>query len=132
MTDTTSSRPASVLPAPDSAESQRRRRWRMLKDRLASHGVALGGVSVIIAIVLIFFYLLYVVLPLFASAEADRVANYPAPGGEGGSLYLAMEEQTEIGLRVTSTGKAVFFNTVTGAVIDETELEIPAGAEVSS
>jgi phosphate transport system permease protein len=132
MTDKTLSRPASVLPAPDSLEHQRRRRWRMLKDRVASHGVALGGVSVIIAIVLIFFYLLYVVLPLFASAEAERVADYPAPGGEGASLLLAMEEQTEIGLRVTPAGKAVFFDTETGAIISDEELELPAGAEITS
>ncbi|VAW87709.1 hypothetical protein MNBD_GAMMA17-391, partial [hydrothermal vent metagenome] len=36
---TPNSSPTPILPATDSAENQRRRRWRMLKDRLASYGV---------------------------------------------------------------------------------------------
>ncbi len=123
---------ASVLPLLDSPESQRRRRWRMLKDRAASYGVAIGGVSVVIAIVLIFFYLMYVVLPLFSSASAERVAEYDLPGEAGASLYLAMEEQAEIGFRLTKTGNAHFFNTRNGESIDDIALEIPPGAEISS
>ena len=122
----------SILPATDSVENQRRRRWRMLKDSMASHGVAVGGVSVIIAIVLIFFYLLYVVLPLFASAEAERVAQYDLPGEQGASLYLAMEEQAEIGFRLTATGHALFFHTSSGELIDDVALENPPGSEISS
>jgi ABC-type uncharacterized transport system permease subunit len=41
------------------------RKWRMLKDKIAQYSMPLGGISIIIAITLIFFYLLYVVLPLF-------------------------------------------------------------------
>ena len=41
-------------------------KWRLVKDSLARYGVIVGGLGVIVAIVLIFFYLLYVVLPLFA------------------------------------------------------------------
>ncbi len=127
-----SSSQTSILPSPDSVENLRRRRWRMLKDRLATYGVALGGVSVIIAIVLIFFYLLYVVLPLFAPAEAERLAEYVAPGDDGSSLYLAMEEQAEIGFRLTSTGKAFFFSTQKGELIDNVSLALPAGVTISS
>jgi phosphate transport system permease protein len=39
-------------------------RMRLLKDRLAQYAVAIGGNSVIVAILLIFFYLLYVMLSL--------------------------------------------------------------------
>ena len=122
----------SSLPAIDSPESQRRRRWRMFKDRVASYGVAFGGVSVIIAIVLIFFYLVYVVMPLFASAEAERVADYSLPGEGGASLHLAMEEQAEIGFRLTKTGDGHFFNVSNGELIDDIKLDIPPGAEISS
>lgn len=121
-----------ILPAIDSAENQRRRRWRMVKDGMASYGVALGGVSVIIAIVLIFFYLLYVVMPLFVSAEVDQVGEYGLPGGEEPSLYLAMEEQAEIGMRLTATGHVVFFHTDTGELIHDVPLESPPGASITS
>lgn len=130
----------SVLPATDSAENQRRRSWRMLKDRVATYGVAMGGMSVIVAIVLIFFYLLYVVLPLFASAKMERVSDYALPGSastdgakpDGPSLLLAMEEQTEIGFRLTRDARAIFFDTHSGKLINEIALALPAGAEVSS
>ncbi|WP_455198739.1 ABC transporter permease subunit [Kaarinaea lacus] len=122
----------SILPAIDSAENQRRRRWRMFKDGLATKGVAIGGVSVIIAIVLIFFYLLVVVLPLFSSAEAERIAVYTLPGEGESSLHLAIEEQAEIGFRLTASGNAIFFDTHSGEVNREIALDIPAGAEITS
>ncbi|NOX76702.1 MAG: ABC transporter permease subunit [Gammaproteobacteria bacterium] len=123
---------ASVLSPPDSAENRRRRRWRMLKDRMATYGVALGGLSVILAIVLIFFYLLYVVLPLFSAAEVERSAEYALPGDGGPSLLLAMEEQAEIGFRLSTAGRAIFFNLTDGKPINEVTLELPPGAEISS
>ena len=79
--------------------------------------MALGGVSVIIAIVLIAFYLLYVVLPMFKPARIEQVASYPLPGGASAeTLHYAMEEQHEIGLRVTADGSVVFFRTMDGSL----------------
>ncbi len=124
--------PPPILAATDSIENQRRRRWRMMKDRLASFGVALGGLSVIIAIVLIFFYLLFVVLPLFGSAEMEREAEYELPGDGGTSLHLAMEEQAEIGFRLTNDGLAIFFDLQNGNPINEQMLALPADTEISS
>ena len=131
-----------VIPATNSAENLRRRRWRMLKDRVAARGVALGGLSVILAIVLIFFYLLLVVLPLFTPANMERVADYFQPGSKSGgadaaqsgspSLFLAMEEQTEIGFRVTRDAHAIFFDTHNGKLVNDLPLELPEGAEVTS
>ena len=56
-----------------------RTRWRYLKDRFARWGVAVGGLGVIVAILLIFFYLAYVVLPLFAPAKVDSLGSYALP-----------------------------------------------------
>ena len=56
---------------------------------LARRLIGVGGVSVIVFIALIFFYLAYVVLPLFKSAEANLVAQYPEPGVNGTTVYLA-------------------------------------------
>ncbi len=102
----------------------RRRRFRGVKDRLTSALVGIGGISVIIAILLIFIYLLYEVMPLFhqaqitpAQAGSDPVAPYRRPGPAGASLYLAMEEQAEVALRLNANGEATFFATVTGDVV---------------
>ena len=117
---------------------QRLRKLRALKDKSATVGIAFGGISVIIAILLIFFYLLYEVAPLFQSATMDRwqqdgrtVEAYASPG-EGKTLYLSMEEQAEIGVRITDQGQAVFFNTLDGTVLKEQALPRPAGAEIAS
>src|SRR3569833_3801318 len=92
--------------APLSASTQRRRwRWRMAKDIMARHGVATGGVGVIVAILLIFFYLLYVAVPLFKPASAGAVASYVLPGTQAGrGAHLALDEQAEIGARFSDGG----------------------------
>ena len=72
-------------------------KWRLLKDAIMRRAVVAGGLSVIFAIVVIFFYLLYVVYPLFLSADAEPVAQYSIPEeNEGKTLFLAIEEQNEI------------------------------------
>ena len=43
--------------------------WRSRKDQLASKIIGLGGFVVIAAVLLILFYLLYVVAPLFLPAK---------------------------------------------------------------
>ena len=78
---------------------QLRYNQRALKDRLARYFVAIGGISVIIAILLIFFYLLQVVIPMFESAEVQQSQSYTAPG-EGKTLYLGLEEQGGVGVRL--------------------------------
>ncbi len=98
---------------------------RALKDRLARYLVASGGISVIIAILLIFFYLLYVVIPMFGSASIEESVTYAAPG-EGETLLLGLEEQGTIGVRFTDNGKIIFFNTQSGDIVLEKQLELPA------
>jgi len=118
--------------------ARRSRKFRALKDKVASVGIGLGGISVIIAILLIFFYLLYEVIPMFRSAEIQpwqhngaAVEPYAVPGS-GESLYLAMEEQAEIGLRVSDSGEILFFNTLNGTVIQKNQVALPEGTTVTS
>ena len=64
---------------------------RQLKDRLMTWFMGFGGISVIIAIVLIFFYLLYVVFPMFLPAHMERVGEYSMPAADkGNTLHLAI------------------------------------------
>ena len=51
---------------------QRHRAARHFKDHLTRWYVAVGGLGVIVAVLLIFLYLLYEVLPLFGGAEIEE------------------------------------------------------------
>ena len=111
-------------------------RWRLLKDKLARYGIAFGGLAVIVALVLIFLYLVYVVYPLFLSAHADAVAEYALPeAGQGKTLLLAMEEQNEVAVRFSDQGRAIFFRvkngeTLSAEPVSYTHLTLPTNAEV--
>jgi phosphate transport system permease protein len=106
------------------AEPASHLRWRHLKDGLARRMVGIGGVAVLGSLLLIFVYLLLEVLPLFAPARADPRAEFRVPGDDAATLYLALEEQSEIGLRVSASGEATFFDLSTGAVRKQSRLPI--------
>ena len=108
-------------------------RWRLIKDSIARYGVVIGGLGVIVAIALIFFYLLYVVFPLFISADAQPVNQYEVPeAGLGKTVLLGVEEQNEVAVRFTDTGQVIFFEVATGANISTQALKIPEGAHIVS
>jgi phosphate transport system permease protein len=76
--------------------------------------IAVGGVGVIGAVVLIFFYLLWVVLPLFLPADIEGPVEWRmADWQDDEAIYLAVEEQQEIGLRLSTSGEMAFFNVKT-------------------
>jgi phosphate transport system permease protein len=103
-----------------------RYRRRFLKDKLAQHFVGIGGIGVIIAILLIFFYLLYAVIPMFESAEVQLDNSYAAPG-KGRTLFVGVEELGEMAVRFTDLGEVIFFNTSDGSIVDSEQLALPAG-----
>ncbi len=109
---------------------------RRIIDLLTGLGIKAGGVGVVFAVVLIFFYLISVVLPLFESAElklidnqgglltsvetTDKVADLLDPSN---SRYFATEEYGEVLTNITSSGEIQFFYTG-GEFISETKLEL--------
>lgn len=109
----------------------RRRQWRMLKDKIARHSMTLGGISVIGALLLIFFYLLYVVFPLFTPASLGEINafNLAVPGK---TYYLAIEEKNEIGVRFTDKAEVMFFNLEAGKILASYKLPIPTTATITS
>ncbi|MDH5517176.1 MAG: ABC transporter permease subunit [Gammaproteobacteria bacterium] len=109
-----------------------RQQRRLLIDNITRYGVGLGGLSVILAIVLIFFYLLWVVLPMFSSVDIQTKEHYSLPSAESGNTVLLLpEESGEQGLRLTDQGKAVFFELQSGDVSDVMTLELPDDAVVT-
>ncbi|MBI5450012.1 MAG: ABC transporter permease subunit [Gammaproteobacteria bacterium] len=111
------------------------RRWRLrlFKEHLARYCMGIGGIAVIAAIALIFIYLVKVVIPLFMPASLEARASYPAPGGHAAAtLYLAMEEQNEVGLRVTADGRVLFFKVADGMPVAEYPLPLPPRTQITA
>lgn len=113
---------------------QRKRRLRALKDRLARWYVSIGGLAVLGAITLIFFYLAHVVLPMFQGADLEaRPAQQPAWLAEAQApLLLAMEEQNQVGMRLDRSGAVQFFQVRSGEATKQLQLPLPEGVSVAS
>jgi phosphate transport system permease protein len=108
-------------------------RWRLVKDAVARYGIVAGGLGVIVAIVMIFFYLLYVVYPLFLSATAESVSQYNVPESAlGKTVLMEIEEQNEVAVRFTDTGQVIFFAVATGKPVLTETVKIPEGAQIVS
>lgn len=115
----------------------RKRKIRNLKDKVATHGIGIGGISVIMTIMLIFLYLLYEVAPMLKSASVEKIAEYDVPGLNSAdkstkTMYLATEEQAEIGMRLTVAGDVLFFNLKDGAIIETVSLLDGIDSQVST
>lgn len=112
---------------PDTASprlnSNRISNWRKTKDRLATHTITAGGLGVLVAILMIFFYLLYEILPLFQSASLEKAHAYNLDT-QGSALYLGMEEQSEVATRVSDSGQLLFFKAQSGEVLEQDMLPV--------
>ena len=102
--------PHKAGPAKIAVRSDNFHAWRSRIDLFASKVIGLGGLVVIAAVLLILFYLVYVVSPLFLPASMSR-ANL-----EGGAdwlntptAFLALEEQQQVAFRINQQGDAQFF-----------------------
>ncbi|MFN6960669.1 MAG: ABC transporter permease subunit [Rhodocyclaceae bacterium] len=103
---------------------------RMTKDKLFKYVMTFGGLSVIIAISLIFFYLTSVVVPIFTPAVMDAPKSFAASGTAGDKVtYLSAEEQAEIGVRMTQQGEINFFDMRDGRVMAQEKIAEKAGME---
>lgn len=81
---------------------------RLFKDKAAKYGVMAGGVMVLCALLLIFFYLLYVVQPVFNSAHVEvrnKIENITTE-----YAAVGVEEQTEIAFGLTQNGEVHFYS----------------------
>ncbi|WP_198265888.1 ABC transporter permease subunit [sulfur-oxidizing endosymbiont of Gigantopelta aegis] len=103
-----------VLP---SEHPQRLRHWkfRVFKDKLAQIVISLGGNSVIVAILLIFFYLVYETAPLLKGADISSLSDYSLTDHDHNAKkilthsYYSLEEQGEIAVQFALNGDIRFF-----------------------
>jgi phosphate transport system permease protein len=128
-------------PAPESAASallaQRaagnaalRDKW---SDRLGEWLITLGGLGVIVTVLLIAFYLVNTVIPLFQSASIEARASFATPlPGAGETLYLSSDDTLDLGFRLTDSGAMIFFSLTDGSPVRVERLSLATGALVSS
>ena len=111
----------------NSSGIKKRRKFRAFKDIFARYGIAVGGMGVIVAITLIFFYLLYEVVPLFKSAALETTSSFSLPSELATSQNLALitEEQNEQAGILTHQGQLVFFSTQDGT--EKARHQLPLG-----
>ncbi|WP_417614695.1 ABC transporter permease subunit [Oceanisphaera sp.] len=93
------------------ALSGSRKRW--LKDRIAQIGVTSGGILVLVALLLIFFYLLYVIKPIFDGARVEPGPEFSlldTHASQGNTALLGVEEQNELVYRFNDKGEVNFYS----------------------
>jgi len=115
-------------------ELKRKRQIRALKDRLTRWYVFVGGLAVLAAITLIFFFLGYVVMPLFqgASLTAEKALSPAWMRDAGKPLMISLEEQNQVGMRVSDQGQVLFFAVDGATELSRVSLPIPPGTQVTS
>ncbi|MCL1048376.1 ABC transporter permease subunit [Shewanella abyssi] len=104
---------------------------RAIMDKAAQIGVTIGGTMVFVALLLIFFYLLYVIKPLFDSVEVTAVSSAQYHDTQP-ALMVGSDEQNEIMYRVSQLGKVDFFDTQTSQLLRTEQINTPAGANIVS
>jgi phosphate transport system permease protein len=117
----------------DSKRRARVLRRRSLSDRVSRAVIGVGGVSVIMALGLIFLYLFSEVLPMLLPASVHPVQIYAAPGGNPApTVHLAMDRHREVGVRFDGAGAVTFFRPQDGVVIQQERLPVPEGVTITS
>ncbi|MDO9620048.1 MAG: ABC transporter permease subunit [Pseudomonas sp.] len=113
---------------------QRKRRIRALKDHFARWAVSIGGMAVLGAITLIFFYLAYVVMPMFqgASLESRKPVQAAWLSEAAAPLLLTLEEQNQMAMRLDQNGQVQFFDAKNMQPLNRVQLPIPADTRIVS
>ncbi len=106
--------------------------YRNNVDRAWRYVISIGGIGVIVFVMLIMFFLMYVVVPLFAPATVSEKASYVIPGpADSPTLFYELDEYKETGIRVSQSGVVTGFNVQTGKVLFSAKLNF-SGASITS
>ena len=85
---------------------------RQIKNKLAQWLITLGGVSVLFTLVLIFLYLLYVIKPIFESADIETEVSFPLSKSNK-TLSVGIDEYNEVSYTLDDSGQLNFYQTKT-------------------
>jgi phosphate transport system permease protein len=105
---------------------------RAFKDKAAEIGVTVGGTLVFVTLLLIFFYLLYVIKPIFDGAHIEPVTSVSYQHADVKTLTVGSDEQNEVLYRVTESGVVDFYSAASGELISSFKPKIPEGTTVTS
>ncbi|MGL5048365.1 MAG: ABC transporter permease subunit [Shewanella sp.] len=105
---------------------------RAFKDKAAQISVTIGGTMVFVALLLIFFYLLYVIKPIFDSADVTPVKSVSYQHADVATLMVGAEEQNEVMYRVAVDGQVDFYTVADGSLLSSFTPPLPAGVTVTS
>ncbi|PKG78094.1 phosphate ABC transporter permease [Shewanella sp. Actino-trap-3] len=105
---------------------------RAFKDKAAEIGVTIGGTLVFVTLLLIFFYLLYVIKPIFDGADIEPVTSVSYQHADAKTLMVGSDEQNEVLYRVTELGTVDFYSAASGELISSFTPKLPQGATVTS
>lgn len=89
---------------------QQRDKRRWLTDRFASSVIKLGGISVLIALVLLIFYLIVVIAPIFSPATITSKSEHLLTGNPtvNKTLAVGIDDGGNTAYRFTDDGKLIF------------------------
>ncbi|GLT15447.1 ABC transporter permease subunit [Vibrio algivorus] len=90
---------------------QQRDKRRWLTDRFASSVIKLGGISVLIALVLLIFYLIMVIAPIFSPATIKLKSEYLLTDNHtiNKTVAVGIDDDGRTAFRFTEDGQLIFF-----------------------
>jgi len=116
----------------DRGTISRRIKRRDAVDSSWKFTVTAGGIGIIFAVMLIMFFLVYVVFPLFFSAKVEQKSEFTIPGDlYSETLFYDLDEYKETAIRVDRAGVVTSFDLSTGAVLAKTSLILSGETIVS-
>lgn len=115
----------------DAQTASGRHTLRAVKDRVARYAIGAGGWLVIGAVMLIFFYLLSVVYPVFESADIEA-----HPGHDSklpvSTVLMRMDEYGELSTHIGADGQIRVLRNASGETVLTQALPLPAGVSISA
>lgn len=82
---------------------------RVIKDNVVKYGITGGGTLVLVTLLLIFGYLLYVVMPIFAPVSIELEKEFSLQNSAK-TLATGVDEQGDVAYQVTSDGQLNFYS----------------------
>ncbi|MDR9499056.1 MAG: ABC transporter permease subunit [Hydrogenovibrio sp.] len=111
---------------------QRRIKRRNWVDLGWASGFTVGGIGVIAAVLLIMFFLVYVVAPLFAPADIEKSKTFDLQqSGQEKTLYYGVDEYADSALRIADSGQVYGIDLSTGEKLRDERLPI-GDADITS